>query len=334
MPYLHALAFDRGVTTTTEQPPDTVREGSMPPLNAQDEAEGDVLTEYVVTRWYRPPEILAESRFYGAAADIWSVGCIFAEMLDKKREPIFRGSTPQKQMALIIAALGFPTEEELHFCEDRALLNVIRRICEKIQTDTHHKPWDFRERFQGNDEKGIDLLQKMLRFDPKKRITAEEALAHPFLEAVNSHWPKLPKANKFDFSFEKVHHDCTKDRVIPKKDLQNLFLYEVNKYRMVACKIPTPLHLKMGGRKSKKMGRATSSSSVLQSNLEDMNDALPVLKRQSSVSSSSSVGTSFCAMHNALVDCCRNEPCFVLLKINPPPPPTRLLYTGLYLSWR
>ena len=97
----------------------------------------------------------------------------------------------------------------------------------------------------------------MLVFDPRKRVTAEEALKHPYLHDVHVHWPKTKNMAKFDFSFEKVHHELNRDRVIPKRDLQYLFLYEVNKYRPVQCRIPTPLY-----HKKPKAVASTSTSSV------------------------------------------------------------------------
>jgi len=234
----------RGVSNTAKQPPNTGRtDRGRAPLRTIDDDTNDFLTEYVVTRWYRPPEILAESPYYGAAADIWSVGCIFGEMLDKRRRPIFRGKNPQNQMQLIVSALGCPTDAELDFCTSTSSRGVIRKVCERTKAEGI-KPWDFQERFKGVDHLALDLLQKMLVFDPNKRITASEALCHPFLAEVHSHWHKMRPSPKFDFSFEKVHHDCHRDRIIPKKHLQNLFLYEVNKYRTVRCRIPTPLHLK------------------------------------------------------------------------------------------
>lgn len=74
------------------------------------------LTEYVVTRWYRAPELLCESDVYGTPVDLWAVGCIFAEILGRK--PLFRGSSTREQLELIINKLGTPVGDDLRgVCE-------------------------------------------------------------------------------------------------------------------------------------------------------------------------------------------------------------------------
>lgn len=77
------------------------------------------MTEYVVTRWYRAPELLLNSECYTPAIDMWSVGCIIAEMLG--RRPLFAGKDYMDQLRLIVRALGMPSEEDMDFVEhDRA----------------------------------------------------------------------------------------------------------------------------------------------------------------------------------------------------------------------
>lgn len=75
-------------------------------------SEDLILTEYVVTRWYRPPELLLECTQYGKPVDVWSVGCIFAEVIT--HEPFFKGSDPQNQLEIIISKLG--KESNMHTC--------------------------------------------------------------------------------------------------------------------------------------------------------------------------------------------------------------------------
>jgi len=179
--------------------------------------------------------------------DIWSAGCILAEMLDKRRYPIFRGSSPANQMKLILSALGVSSSTDLAFLSSSASRGAVHRICKDIQEDPEIAPWNFEERFPDADPRALDLLQKMLVLDPNSRITAEDALEHPWFTAVHQSWHKVPKeVKKFDFSFEKVYHDRALgdvERTIPQKDLENLILYEVAKYREVKCRIQTPLHL-------------------------------------------------------------------------------------------
>jgi mitogen-activated protein kinase 1/3 len=71
------------------------------------------LTEYVVTRWYRAPEIMLGCMQYTTKVDLWSVGCIFAEMLSRK--PLFPGQDYIDQLHLIMNALGVPSDSELTF---------------------------------------------------------------------------------------------------------------------------------------------------------------------------------------------------------------------------
>ena len=71
------------------------------------------LTNYVVTRWYRAPELLLHCKTYDAAIDVWSVGCILAELLNGS--PLFRGRNYVHQLELIIGVLGTPSEGELGF---------------------------------------------------------------------------------------------------------------------------------------------------------------------------------------------------------------------------
>lgn len=81
------------------------------------------LTEYVVTRWYRAPELLVYSQNYNKAVDMWAIGCIFAEML--RRRPFFTGRNPADQLSMIIRVLGSPSEHELTFVPHEAARRAI-----------------------------------------------------------------------------------------------------------------------------------------------------------------------------------------------------------------
>lgn len=134
-------------------------------------------TTYVATRWYRSPELLLMWDQAGKALDMWSLGCIFAEMLDKppKRKVLFPGKNYLNQLDLILDVTGTPSEEETRACtKARKYLKTLKERPKK----------NFKDLFPHANPLAIDLLEKMLAFDPLKRITVEEALKHPYLETM------------------------------------------------------------------------------------------------------------------------------------------------------
>ncbi|KAG2530355.1 hypothetical protein JM16_001629 [Phytophthora kernoviae] len=138
------------------------------------EAEDVGMTEYVVTRWYRAPELLLGSA-YGDGVDLWAAGCIFAEMLGRK--PLFPGETYVHQLQLIMNVLGVPEE---HSFKENPLANKLkgRQLLSRTQAVAGI---DTSIMFPNANPEGLDLLWKMLVFDVEKRITVEEALRHPYL---------------------------------------------------------------------------------------------------------------------------------------------------------
>ncbi|KAJ2393916.1 Cyclin-dependent kinase catalytic subunit [Coemansia sp. RSA 2559] len=132
-----------------------------------------VYTHEVVTLWYRAPEILMGSRHYSIGMDMWSVGCIFAEMV--KRKPLFPGDSEIDEIFKIFRILGTPTEE----------------IWPDITSLPDYKPsfpkWQAKNLasfLPGLDADGIDLLKRMLIYDPAHRISAKQALAHPYFNDI------------------------------------------------------------------------------------------------------------------------------------------------------
>ena len=136
-----------------------------------------VMTDYVATRWYRAPELLLSWKEYTAAVDIWSVGCIFAELL--KRKPFLPGADTKNQIELIIDYFGTPTEEEINIVPKEKSRKLLR-------TFPKRKGKNLEQIFSQASPLAIDLLKKLLTFDPSKRITVEEALCHPYLQALHS----------------------------------------------------------------------------------------------------------------------------------------------------
>ncbi|XP_073943679.1 mitogen-activated protein kinase rl [Choristoneura fumiferana] len=131
------------------------------------------LTEYVATRWYRAPEIMLNSKGYTKSIDIWSVGCILAEMLSNR--PIFPGKHYLDQLNHILGVLGSPSQDDLDCIINEKARGYLESLPFKPRV-----PWV--DLFPGADARALDLLHRMLTFNPHKRITVEESLAHPYLE--------------------------------------------------------------------------------------------------------------------------------------------------------
>ncbi|WCJ41104.1 mitogen-activated protein kinase 3 [Euphorbia peplus] len=160
---------------------------------ARPTSENEFMTEYVVTRWYRAPELLLNSSEYTAAIDVWSVGCIYMELMNRK--PLFPGKDHVHQMRLLTELLGTPTESDLGFVKNEDAKRYIRQLspCPRqplAQVFPHVNPL------------AVDLIDKMLTFDPTKRITVEEALEHPYLARLHDVADEPVCSDPFSFDFE------------------------------------------------------------------------------------------------------------------------------------
>jgi mitogen-activated protein kinase 1/3 len=186
-----------------------------------------LLTEYVVTRWYRAPEIMLACHEYSKPVDVWSVGCVFAELI--LRKPFFpgddyidqvratpefvsfcingktiqrltRSGTPSLQLTIISEKLGKLPEADLDFVTSEKAKRFMRKLPDKV-------PPPLSRQFPGVPATALDAMRKMLQVHPGKRITVEEALAHPFFEPLHSPDDEPVAEEYFDFSFEqeKLH---------------------------------------------------------------------------------------------------------------------------------
>lgn len=129
-------------------------------------------THEVVTLWYRPPDVLMGSRKYSTPVDIWSVGCIFAEMCNGT--PLFTGTSEETQLEKIYWQLGTP--DESNFPGMTSMPNY--RPPSKIVKF----PPSLSDLVPKLSKEGCDLLHAMLVFDPSKRITAQSARKHAFFD--------------------------------------------------------------------------------------------------------------------------------------------------------
>merc|ERR1712176_553400 len=154
--------------------------------------KGANLTEYVVTRWYRAPEVMCSARQYDEKVDVWSVGCIFAELL--LRKPLFPGGNHIEQIKIIFAILGTPAGDSLDWIKTPEAKQWVQRM-------PASKGRNLSKIFSMASESALDLLTKMLELDPRKRISVHEALKHPYLKEL--HDPKSETVcEKFDINFE------------------------------------------------------------------------------------------------------------------------------------
>jgi len=136
------------------------------------------MSHQAVTKWYRPPELLFGAKQYGSAVDIWSMGCIFAELM--LRKAYLPGDSDIGQLKIIFQALGTPTEEDwpnMKFLDDYYCIDPIQAP-------------EMKRTFGTAPPDALELLKKMLTFDPTKRIDATAALAHPYFSSQPTPTPR------------------------------------------------------------------------------------------------------------------------------------------------
>lgn len=160
---------------------------------ARTTSETDFLTEYVVTRWYRAPELLLNCSEYTAAIDIWSVGCILAEIMT--REPLFPGKDYVHQLRLITELLGTPDEDSLKFVRSDNARRYVKQL-------PKYPKQQLSARFPNMSPLALDLLGKMLVFDPNQRITVDEALCHPYISTLHDLNDEPICSRPFSFDYE------------------------------------------------------------------------------------------------------------------------------------
>ena len=119
-------------------------------------------------RWYRAPELLLGANQYGTGIDMWSVGCIFAELM--LRTPFVAGETDIGQLKVIFSALGTPTEEEWP---------GLKSLPDYYEFEKFART-PLRTIFTAASPTALDLLEKMLTYDPLKRPSCQGALDHPY----------------------------------------------------------------------------------------------------------------------------------------------------------
>uniref|UniRef100_A0A673IJ27 mitogen-activated protein kinase n=1 Tax=Sinocyclocheilus rhinocerous TaxID=307959 RepID=A0A673IJ27_9TELE len=152
------------------------------------------MTGYVVTRWYRAPEVIFNWMHYTQTVDVWSAGCILAEMITG--EVLFPGTDSIDQLKKILNLTGTPNSTLVQKMQSKDAQSYVRSL--PVQ-----KKKAFKEVFSGMDPNAIDLLEGMLVLDPEVRLTAKNGLSHPYLSEF--HDPENePVSPAYDDSFESL----------------------------------------------------------------------------------------------------------------------------------
>ncbi|ORX77787.1 Pkinase-domain-containing protein [Basidiobolus meristosporus CBS 931.73] len=153
-------------------------------------------TNCVVTRWYRPPELLMGEKKYTTAIDMWGVGCVFGEIL--KGKPILPGSSDIDQLDRIFRLCGSPSEDSMPGWRELG-------GCESIKSFKFYAR-KLKDEFERYGTHAVDLLNKILVLDPKKRLTAREALDHDYF------WYEPLPANPSDLPVYEASHEFNRRR--------------------------------------------------------------------------------------------------------------------------
>ncbi|XP_007573162.2 mitogen-activated protein kinase 11-like [Poecilia formosa] len=176
------------------------------------------MTGYVATRWYRAPEIMLNWMHYNQNVDIWSVGCIMGELL--KGKVLFPGTDYIDQLKRIMEVVGTPTPD------------LLKKICSEhaqkyIQSLPFMPQQDMEKIFRGANPLAIDLLKRMLVLDCDERISASEALAHPYFSQYHDPDDE-PEAPPYDQTLE------SKDRTL--EEWKELVFEEVSSFKASGSK--------------------------------------------------------------------------------------------------
>ena len=146
---------------------------------------GKELTKNVVTRYYRPPEILFGSRFYGEKVDVWSLGCILAEMFLKK--PLFMGSSEIEQLSIIFGIRGTPSKKNWPDATNLPFYLEFEEV-KRIHS--------MQELVKCNSEEIGNLIERMLSLDPKKRPSVSELLNDSIFESFEAEGTRIGLGDK------------------------------------------------------------------------------------------------------------------------------------------
>lgn len=169
------------------------------------------MTGYVVTRWYRAPEVILNWMHYTQTVDIWSVGCIMAEMITGR--PLFRGNDHLDQLTEIMKITGTPSQDFVQKLKSQDAKNYIKSL-PKVQKK------DFASVLKHASPLAVNLLENMLVLDAEERVTAAEALMHPYFEPIHDPEEEI-EAEKYDDTFDNMDLPLDEWKRITYKEILN-----------------------------------------------------------------------------------------------------------------
>ena len=156
---------------------------------------------YICSRFYRPPELVVGATIYTTQVDVWSMGCVIAEVVLNK--PIFAGKSATDQFLEIMKILGTPSYEQIKCMNDK--FKGISKL-PKIEP----KSWKDVFKNKTNDELFIDLVSKLLVYEPSKRLSPYQALLHPYFDDLKNKDAKIPNHL---FVFKQCEIDFDKENI-------------------------------------------------------------------------------------------------------------------------
>lgn len=173
--------------------------------------EAEVLTDYVVTRWYRAPELLLVPTDYSQAVDLWSVGCIHMELL--AREPLFPGKDHSDMLRRIAKTLGLSAAQDLSWAP-QSTMEEVQCLLERLQLPA--EPTQSLEALvPGASKTCLDFVRRLLEKAPARRISAAEAIAHEYIAALHDDAGETTARQPFSWDFDRfdLTTQALKDRV-------------------------------------------------------------------------------------------------------------------------
>ncbi|KAJ2803681.1 glycogen synthase kinase 3 [Coemansia guatemalensis] len=198
---------------------------------------GEPNVSYICSRYYRAPELIFGATNYTGRIDIWSAGCVMAELM--QGQPLFPGESGIDQLVEIIKVLGTPTREQIRTMNPNYMDHRFPQI----------RPHPFSRIFRNRPSpEAIDLITKLLDYTPTKRLSSIQAMTHPFFDELRDPNTKLHNGQDipelFDFSVDELSVDPSQiPALIPQHKVAELKANGVDIYNFVPKPLPSPLPL-------------------------------------------------------------------------------------------